>query len=234
MYPKKISPNPLVSSTVEIRFKSEKDSSGVLTSLVPLISFKLGKIESTAIPRELRLKNPELKYYPEYIFSNEDYSLSCNENFISFENITEYKLWGNYSTFLGEILDSVFNSGIIQEIERIGVRFQSEFTGREFKYIFNNTPELNIKEFEEDFLKYTTRIKSEEFNIVLRFKKGIDDNLLEESDNASHKIDLDVFLNKNLKENEVINKINSAHSVLKKLFFGLLNEDFVKTLNPEY
>ncbi len=234
MYPKKISPSPLVSSTVEIRFKSDKDTSGLLTSLLPEISKKLGKIESTSLPREVRLKTPELKYYPEYIFSNDDYSLSCNESFVSFENITEYKLWNNYSSFLKDIIGIVFESGIIQEIERVGVRYQSEFSGKKFKEIFKESPTYGLAGFEEDFLKYMTKIKSEDFNIILRLKKGIHDNNLEENVEDSHKIDIDVFLNENLKLDELINKIDSAHGVLKKLFFDLLTEEFVQNLNPEY
>jgi hypothetical protein len=32
----------------------------------------------------------------------------------------------------------------------------------------------------------------------------------------------------------VINSLNKAHQIEKETFFGLLKDDFVKSLNPEY
>ena len=48
----------------------------------------------------------------------------------------------------------------------------------------------------------------------------------------------DVNVYENFTESEsisvVINSLNKAHQIEKETFFGLLKDDFVKSLNPEY
>lgn len=235
MHPKKITPNPLASSTIEIRFKTAKESSSILKSFFDVLSDELPKLESTSIPREIRIKHQDLKYVPDYILSNDDYSVSFNENFVGFENITEYQLWGEYSSVFKKILDSILSTNIIENIERIGVRYQSKFETNDFSNIVKEIPKLKIDEFEENFLAYSTKLNSDEFDILLRLKKDITESEFDsEEEKKEQLIDIDVYILGNIEYSDIFNKINSAHILLKKLFFGLLKDDFIKTLNPEY
>jgi len=233
MYPKKITPNPLVSSTVEIRFKTDKDSSVVFKSFYESLTEIFPKVETTSFPKDLRAKNPELRYYPDYILSNENYSLSFNEYFLGFENITEYQLWENYSKELRQIIELIFKTNVIQEIERIGVRFQSAFNVEDFSSIINSKPSIEIRDFDENFLSYTTQMKYNEFDMLLRLKKDVTESGFNNSEQQGHIIDIDVFISDDVDKTQVFSKVDLAHTLLKKLFFDLLKEDFVKSLNPE-
>ena len=234
MYPKKITPNPLVSSTIEIRFKTESEYSSIFKLLFGRLSDKFPEFENSQLPKDIREKNPELKYYPDYIFSNTDYSISFNENFISYENITEYKLWDEYSSFYKEVLELILDSGVMNNIERIGVRYQSRFDVDNFTSVIKESPSMKIDGLAEDFVSYTSKIKNEEFDIFLRLKKDIRESSFDSKENEGHLIDIDVFISNNVEKNEIFNRIDSAHLILKKLFFGLLKDNFIQTLNPEY
>lgn len=234
MYPRKITPSPLVSSTIEIRFKTEKESNSIFKSFFVILSDKLTSIENTPLPKEVRLKNPEFKYYPEHIFSNDDYSLSFNENFIGFENISEYQLWDNYSNNFQQVLKSILSTNVIDEIERIGVRYQSQFDHEKIEDIIKVLPSMKIDEFDENFLSYVSIIETEGFEILLRLKRDITKSILDNSEEKGHLIDIDVSIERNVDQSEIFPNIQLAHNILKKTFFGLLKDDFIKTLNPEY
>jgi len=236
MYPKKITPNPLVSSTIEIRFKTDKECNTIFKLFFGKLSDKLPDFENATLPKELRAKHAELKYYPDYIFSNTDYSISFNENFISFENLTEYQLWENYYGFFNEILQLILGAGVIEQIERIGVRYQSRFNVEDFSSVINHVPSMNIgmEVQKNDFISYTSKIKSDGYDLLLRLKNNITESIFDSDEEQGHLIDIDVSISESLNHGQITICVNKAHELLKKLFFGLLKEDFIKTLNPEY
>lgn len=234
MYPTKITPSPLVSSTIEIRFKTGIEHGSIFKLFFGKLSDNLQEFESTMLPRDIRIKNPELKFYPDYTFSNNDYSVSFNENFISFENISEYQLWNNYSESFKNVLTLILESGVIETIDRLGVRYQSRFKIENFNTILKETPSMKIEEFNENFVSYTTKILVENFDLLLRLKKDITESTSENDEKRGHLIDIDVSLSNNVEHKDILNHVESAHSLLKKTFFGLLKNDFIETLNPEY
>lgn len=234
MYPTKITPNPLVSSTIEIRFKTEIEHGSIFKLFFGKFSEVLPTFESTSLPRDIRIKNAELKFYPDYLFSNDDYSVSFNENFISFENITEYKLWKNYSGSFNNILALILESKVIHSIDRIGIRYQSKFSVENFNTILKGIPSMKIDGLEENFVSYTTKSLADNFDLLVRLKNDITEISLDSEDTKEHLIDIDVSISNNVEQKEICNYIELAHNLLKKTFFGLLKEDFIKTLNPEY
>ena len=234
MYPTKITPSPLVSSTIEIRFKSEVEDDSIFKLFYGKLSDTLPKFESTNFPRKIRLKNSELKFYPDYIFSNNDYSVSFNENFISFENITEYQLWNNYKDSFKAILLLILDSKVISSIERIGIRYQSRFSTENFTDILKEIPSMKIEGLEENFISYTTKISKEKFDLLVQLKKDITENTFNSDEFKGHLIDIDVSISDNVEHESICSYIDSAHTLLKTTFFGLLKNDFITTLNPEY
>ncbi|MBS7254563.1 TIGR04255 family protein [Flavobacterium branchiicola] len=234
MYPTKITPNPLVSSTIEIRFKSEVEHDSIFKLFYGKLSDTLPKLENTNFPRKIRLKNSELKYYPDHILSNTDYSVSFNENFISFENITEYQLWKSYKNSFKNILELILESKVIDTIERIGIRYQSRFDNENFAEILKETPSMKIEDLKENFIMYTTKISTDDFDLLVQLKKDITEKTFNSDEPKGHLIDIDVFKSNNVAHVDICNYIDSAHTLLKRTFFGLLKDDFIKTLNPEY
>ncbi|MFC0076553.1 TIGR04255 family protein [Flavobacterium procerum] len=234
MLPLKITPDPLLSSTVEIRFKSNKSLNEIFISLFSEFTKDFPKFKNTGFPEGLREKNVELKYIPEYVFSNNDYSIAFNENFIAFECVSEYKLWKIYSVFLKDTVNRIKKLGLIDEIERIGVRYGSLFENiSDIDEILKNSPKLTSSDFGEEFLVYMTKIIDGNTDIILRIKKDfelIDDDI----NKKGHLIDIDVSTCKDFDNKKIFEYIDQLHDSLKKLFFGLLKEDFIKSLNPEY
>ncbi|MBF4508257.1 TIGR04255 family protein [Flavobacterium sp. JLP] len=235
MLPLKINPDPLFSSTVEIRFKSNKSLNEIFISLFSEFTKDFPKFKNTGFPTGLREKNIELKYFPEYVFSNDDYSISFNEHFIAFEIISEYKLWKNYSVFLKQAINRLKDLGFIDEIERIGVRYGSIFENIEdISTILKHLPKLEISNFNEEFVVYMTKIVLGKIDLILRIKKDFELNDDQNVNKKGHLIDIDASIDSEFDKKKIFDDINELHTALKELFFGLLNENFIKSLNPEY
>ena len=164
---------------------------------------------------------------------NQTLTFNCSEGYIG---------WDKYNQKIGEIINSLFNIGLITHINRIGVRYISEF------------PEINI--FEIISLKYEFPLVNLDVNnnISFRFEENDNENdikiinihsnkkigngFLNESNNTilASIIDVDV-IRKDIKlkdSNDVMNTLNKIHDKEKYVFFNILKEEFLQTLKPEY
>lgn len=233
--PKEISPNPLVTSTVEVRFRSEVETQKLFPVVYSKFSNNLPFFNESKIPKELRGTNPDFAFAPDYTLKNDDYSLSFSNKVIVFENISEYKLWNNYFPFIKEHLDGFFQLGVVKQIERIGLRYAS---------IFDKTESVN--QVLKTFSSFPTEGYTHEFNFYrgdlnkdgFDFHLQVANNAKVTKNNKSMTgvyIDIDASLNGTLEPSiKVFEIIEQLHQQEKELFFSLLKPEFVNTLNPKY
>lgn len=235
--PKELSPNPLVTSTVEVRFRSEIET----LKLFPLVYSRFCKdlpiLNENKIPKEIRDNNPNLAFSPDYTLSNDDYSLSFSDKMIAFENVSKYKLWDNYFPFIELHLNEFYELGIIKMVERIGVRYASVLDeAGSINQVLKHVPNMPIKGYSEKFNSYRSHLMKGELNFVLQ----IASNAKATKNNLSLSgvyIDIDAFYLGNVEANDrnrVLDLINQLHNEEKELFFNLLRPEFIDTLNPTY
>lgn len=237
--PIQISPNPLFVTTIELRFLPSL-ADNYLTSLYPKFAETFPKLEPANIPRALNILNDPNNLFaaPEFILSNDVYSMALGKNIIAIENKGEYTLWGNYFPFASEQIKKVFSLTNIHEITRIGVRY-----GSIFKDVKNILDKLKIKflvpldgyvstgkldNFRGDF-------KKDEYNLRLQISNQV--NIIKNNRQFNGAlIDIDASFNKKeIISNKVFDIIDELHTVQKTFFFeGLLTPEFISTLNPKY
>ncbi|NLT52259.1 MAG: TIGR04255 family protein [Ignavibacteria bacterium] len=234
--PIEITPNPLISSVVEVRFLSELKTEDIIKNIFPIIGDIFPNVINTDLPRIMK-NDPKLKYTPDFIFSNNEYSISIGTNIIIFENIDTYHLWDKYFVLIKQILEKIEKLHFINKIERIGVRYISLFEPK-----FKITEIMNLKflipsiDYKQTNSFLQTELLKENMKLVLRIAengnvtKGIKTyrGLFVDID-ASQEYDLPNSLNKNL-----LNIIDKLHYEEKLLFYFLLTETFLATLNPKY
>lgn len=233
--PLEISPNPLVSSTVEIRFISELEK----LKLFPLVYQKfqnfLPNLNENIVPKQIKELDPQFAYSADYILSNNDYSLAFGINVISFENVNDYKLWGNYFPFIKESLTRFFELGIIKYIDRIGVRYGSVFDKNEdVSKVITYLPAVPIDGYEQKFGLFRCNLIKDEFNFLLQ----IADNVKVTKSNklmSGTYIDIDGSYTNRIEPNkEVFDIIDNLHQQQKEVFFNLLKKSFLDTLTLTY
>lgn len=233
--PISISPNPLFTSTIEIRFSSSLNKTDLFKIMSKNFSSELPLFEEGKIPQELKDKEESFKYAPDYLLKNDDFSLAFSTKSISFEHISEYKLWPNYFQFIKQCLTKIFNLDIIEKIERCGVRYGSIL---EEKFntadILIDLPNLKINNLQSNFIGFQAEYTTSKNKLYLQ----ISPNVKLVKSNITRKglyIDIDASFNGSLTPSEEVFKIiDNLHKEQKELFFGLLKKDFIETLNPKY
>ena len=109
LLPKEISPNPLVSSTIELRFISELLDSDILANVFPVFSKDFPNLTEGQIPKEIKKQEPQLKYSPDYILKNEKFSISFTieilpSGVLSSMSITKFIVFDKSSLLFGKQL----------------------------------------------------------------------------------------------------------------------------------
>lgn len=240
MYPKRITPCPLVETIVEIRYSSLAPREAVFGLIYQSLPKKYSKFEPQPIlqlPEAVRSQDENLKYQPHYVFFyDNNLQLRIGPQALVFACITEYVGWENYSAFIMENINKINESRVINTIERIGLRYVNLFK----ESILHNT---NIKlsvisdPIEDETLNM--RIEKEEEGIIKILQLSNKVVIQSPSFNGlGSMVDIDCILPLNLPYNEYNvsfeSDINRLHKKEKEYFYEILKPDFIKTLNPEY
>jgi len=233
--PKKISPCPILESVVEIRFETLFPSDAVFGMLYSRLSDQhktFEKLPILQIPEILRSQDPNLRYQPVYKLIDDDFWVQIGSNVISIVNVKGYVGWTLFSERINVVLKHLNDSKIISKITRFGIRYISFFNLDIFEKInFNLT--LNGNTFPTEQLVLRSLLKREDFLINLQVANK---TIVNDFTEMGSIIDIDTFLED---EDLTIYDIQSSllersHLEQKKLFFGILNEEFLASLNPEY
>lgn len=240
--PRKLSPNPLITSTVEIRFSSTIIEEDVLNVFYPAFSKEFPKIkEGARIPKEIKNK-AEFKHLADYILVNDDYSLSIGANSVSFENIGTYHLWENYSQMINSNLSILADLKISKEITRIGVRYASIFEKKDSitEYLKVNFG-LSFNDYHQDIQSLRTEFKRGDIKLLVQIAKNAKYEKVDASENISIEglyIDIDASSDTKLPTNfgeEVFKIIEELHREQKSLLFEhIMKPEFLASLNPQF
>jgi uncharacterized protein (TIGR04255 family) len=238
--PKELLINPLVSSTVELRFTSNIDKSKLLPMMLTEFYNEFPNLEESRIPFELKQKNEELKFFPDYTLKNDLYSIGFSNNVLALEIESNYTLWDNYFGFIKKILKRLFDLGFIDLISRIAVRYVSFFdNGKNINEILLHKPKLGLSDYDDDMNSFVTTVNKNNniFYIQIfketKLKKNNDDDDI----SSGSIIDIDASYTEEFKFDNfdhVCNIISDLHDDEKKLFFSMLKESFIDSLQPIY
>ncbi|WRQ32330.1 TIGR04255 family protein [Bacteroidales bacterium MB20-C3-3] len=231
--PKNINPCPIVDALLEVRFTSTINANAVFGLIYSVLQKDFQKVETLPIlqlPDVVRASDPNLKYKPYYKISNENFVIQIGPDVILISSFPRYLGWEIFSKIIFDVLTKIEQIGIINVIERIGIRYINFFENNIFEKI-----NLKVSIGSNDVLCKNTIIRTEieqgEYSSTLQLAN----NAIINGKNGSI-IDIDTFVTKNLvnffsKKNELI---NAGHLKEKELFYSLLSSEFLSTLNPTY
>ena len=235
--PIEISPNPLVSSVVELRIITELKTEELLGKLFPLFGNEFSNINYSNIPINLRKNEPQFTHNPDFIFSNDEYTISFGTNIISFENIGTYHLWNNYYTLIKDVLLKLNKINFIKGIERIGVRYISSF---ENQPNLTNILKINFELLDINLHLQNNYLQTELIKNDIKLTLRVAENGNISKGKKHYKglfVDIDASKESNLPspmDDELLSLINHLHKEEKLLFFSLLEDNFLATLKPIY
>jgi uncharacterized protein (TIGR04255 family) len=231
--PKKINPCPIVDALLEVRFTSKINANAVFGLIYSVLQNDFQKVETLPIlqlPDVVRTSDPNLKYRPYYKISNENFVIQIGPDVISISSFPKYLGWELFSKIIFDVLSKIESVGIINVIERIGIRYINFFETNIFEKV-----NLKVCIGTDDILYKNTIVRTE-------IEQGEFSSTLQVANNAiingklGSIIDIDTFVTKNLDTffSRKTELINAGHLKEKELFYSLLKPEFLNTLNPTY
>lgn len=234
--PKLIKPCPIIESGVEIRFQTKLVSNIINGMIYRELKDSYNEVKELPIlqlPIQVRKNDINLMYQPHYQLISNDFILQIGDKVIAIINPKigkEYIGWNAYYSEINKVLKIMNQLDIINRVERIGVRYIDFFKNTDIfekiKISINNPIECENKQLQirNIFIKDDSKII---LNII--------NNVYLKEDKGSL-IDIDAFNEKlfSMDVDNILAIINNLHMLQKKIFFDILNKDYLSSLNPEY
>lgn len=238
--PDKITPDNLKDTVVEYRFLSD-----VPYEVLPGLVYQELKDSFSVLPRPSASAIWQLDPQRSIQFGGDegvqfinDYvKIRLSDRVLVFNLLERYPGWTSYFDCIANVMRQLFEKGMVKSISRIGLRYISEYSGMSVLEVMKERPVLSLPQGEGQNITYRTEIRKEDYTIVLNVadrvtKQGV---ILHES--FFSLIDIDVFkeFSHTLPDVEtVLSVTDHLHKIEKEVFFGILREDYIQSLNPEY
>jgi uncharacterized protein (TIGR04255 family) len=238
--PKRISPCSIIDSVIELRFESLFPTDaifGVVFSTVKNEYPKFQKLPVSEVPGIIRDQDPNLKHAAYYQAVSLPFIFRLGPHVVSLSNNGEYVGWDKFFLKLKGLLENLEKTGVVSKFTRLGLRYIDFFE----KDIYENV-NLSISDIQVDnkplpFKQKVFRalVENDKFltniqivnNTTIKIKGNAKTGSLIDSDTS---FELPAGFNfTGLHE-----LIEGCHLREKEIFFSLLKDEFIQTLNPEY
>lgn len=234
--PTKISPCPIFECSVEIRFDSNLPAEAVFGVIYSQFQNEYPKVEKLPIlqlPEQIRMSDTNLKHQACYKLVNGNIALLIGPKMIGIGCFNEYVGWSEFSTIINTHIQKIVKTGVMSKITHYGIRYVNFFDTDIFDKI---KLKINMGDFcfplSEPYIK--TILRHEKYIILLQLASNV--SVIKDSKQQKGSIvDLNLSLPGSKFNVENISDIISESHVLEKtVFFSLLKEEYIDTLNPQY
>lgn len=237
--PRRIHPDPIVDSVVEIRFDAHIDRNAVFGVLYFALRDQFPNVEALPvlqIPEMVREADPMFAHRPQYRISNSDYQIQIGSNVLTIGILTAYPGWEVFSGVILNIYNTLSRLEVIGTVRRLGIRYISFFEGN----IFDNLNlQLCVPGYEKGGFPTTCRFELPNGDFINTLSLANHTTLQRGSTGVTMTgsiVDIDISLTGEISNffEQMSGLLNQAHQLEKELFYSLLTEDFLARLNPEY
>lgn len=235
--PLKITPCPIFDTNIEIRFDAILPAEAIFGVLYDKFKEEYKTFEKLPIlqlPDELRLNDPNLVFQPHYKLKKDDFIIQIGPKMLSVGGTGEYVGWDAFSEEVKKIFSKAKDLNIFSSINRLGLRYINFFDFNIFEKIKLEIS-LDGKNLAQEQSLFRTSSRSGDFlnNLQITNKTNIAKNGKVMSGSI---LDIDISLDKAGPDiyDGLDGLIEDAHLEEKTLFYSLLCNDFLETLNPEY
>ena len=153
-------------------------------------------------------------------------------------NVGEYSGWKVFSGKIYETFERMEQLKVVKKITRMGLRYVNAFKNIDIYEHSTLEISLNRKPFGAEQTNMSALVPGE--NCLNRLKIVNNATISVKVENKQFQgslVDIDTVSTKypnTLSDDNIKDAVESAHVEEKKLFFSLLGEEFLKSLNPQY
>lgn len=241
--PHHLNRQPLVEVTFEFRFKPARPS---VAQLLPGLIFahlhdKYGRSEATpfaSIPSKIREIDPNLRYQADYRLSGDRASISIGEHVAGLNVTAPYEGWARFRSRVLEFLKIVQDSHLVDKVERFSIKFVNIIPappGTQLD-LLNLRVEIGGIRPPEDGFKLRTEINDNTYIRIVELATNAGAHLPSGEDRSGLLLVGDCI--RTLKGEDFwsihADGIDQLHLEAKQLFFGLITQKTLESLEPSY
>jgi len=236
--PQLIDHGHIIESVVEIRFIPSNERTAFLDIVAAVRSHVANySFQPAEIPRQIRQSDPQFEYSVEGSLNGEEYSIGIGSNTLVFNCVNGYKRWSEFFPFIKKVLETV--AGSIKQILRIGVRYTNFFEGMNDLSNFNvgfvagaQGLKIELAKVHQMILKFAMVGDVVSYNVTVANHASVP-----RATSPGALLDIDAYLDRGLHGavgKQHFDQIDLVHTKEKEMFFALLQNEFLDTLNPKY
>ncbi|MFN4199605.1 MAG: TIGR04255 family protein [Flavobacterium sp.] len=239
--PKSIHPDRIKDAIVEISFESDFPNEinlgiffNVLNQHYKYTNKPLGTQQLSANNFNFN-KEITLSLGGVSLFYNDKIKFQISNNSIAFNCLAGYILWENYSKEIYAVLELMINTSVIKSFKRVGVRYISEYSNIDLRDVVKFSFSFGFPEVKSDAFSFNSEFDFKDYRVLLNLNNNVKVHQEDEIIPTSV-IDIDIikqdFIITNIKE--LWHVVENAHQNEKEIFFRLLKEEYLETLEPKY
>lgn len=247
--PKKITPDRIRESIVQVFCVSEipfEPMVGYLYGILGEMGFQytnrpLRQQKGVSGTNQQEINLGELIIVPQHFFFDEKVKIQWHQNgSLIFNCINEYIGWTEYFLFIKKVINRLTEQKIILGFGRIGIRYISEFPNIDIFDKLNLSFKMSGLNNAISNGNFRIEWQDSYHQIIANIGSKLPiSSIIETSEGKAEYvslIDLDIIVQKLeiVKNESLFELLDDIHTKQKEIFFGLLQDDFLATLNPEY
>jgi len=240
--PIKLETDLILSTVFELRFSSKIPSEAIFGMCYQTVAKKYPGVKAvrlpiTQLPDVVRNSDRNLLYQPHHHLEIDGRGVGVGPKTIQFSVQKPYVGWTLWSTFILELLPDFIDLGIFENIERTGLRF---FNFTEENLCDAAKMKISVGHAEISCQPMTLRaeIQEDDHTVVLNLVNNAIVEMAPSTRLAGSVIDIEVVKEINSSaadfQRSAEKVLNKSHKIEKKLFFEMLEPNFLAKLKPSY
>ncbi len=246
--PRKITPDNIHEAVVELKYNSDISFEILIGIFFSLLDEKYTytnrplqqSVPSIALSNNLQTE-VNFKFGVQNIFYTENIQIVCSPNTIVFSSVHQYVGWIIFHEEIKSFINQIWKSDKLKNFFRIGVRYITHYAHQELKNLIKFQFSFGLPQIKSTKFLFKSEFDWDEFHIILNLSSRYFSKQTIQSGGAEIKteplsiVDIDTICQIEISNlNELYKMIESTHLKEKEVFFNLIDENYLKTLNPEY
>lgn len=223
MIPKKLNPDKIKDALVEIQFSSQHPYELLLGLLFTSLD------NSYSYANRSRAKRVALFY-------NDQIRFEVGNGYIIFNCLEKYPGWEIYLNEISKTLIQLNKENKLGAFHTVGLRYINEFPGEGIDNVARFNYSIGKLDVKPESYGFRLNYLDEEDKILLILENRNKYQKAEGSPQKYAYVDIGIVRHdlKIVEVNKLIEVLNVLHEKEKEIFIEIIDEDFLKSLNPEY
>lgn len=233
--PVSINPCPIIEAIFEIRFESFLPDDAIFGIVYNQFKDEFQQVEQLPVlqlPAAIRNQDTNLKFTPHYKIKKENFIIQIGPKVFSLANLNDYCGWDKFSKKIHDTYHKLSKLKLINKHYRTALRYINVFPGINIFNKSNFKILLNDEMINDNKINFSSEFPYEHgasnLKLINHAEAAIENQVVKGSI-----IDIDTNVEIN-KFDSFQDAIECAHHAEKTLFFDLLGNEFLLSLNPDY